>query len=101
MIRRNDEQHWLYAASGPESNGFLHTRLEMARNIVITSSFLWEFGENHRVLNGWFSLMATPRYAMPVSDTVSIPETNVTAIETVSNMSFKKYNIEFFILKLF
>jgi putative transposase len=49
MIRRNDEQYWLYTAVDPETNELLHTSLEPTRNNVIAQSFVRELTTQHNI----------------------------------------------------
>jgi putative transposase len=54
VIRLNNEQYWLYAAVGPETNELRHTTLEPTANKVITHAFFTEFCEKHDVENAVF-----------------------------------------------
>ncbi len=49
VIRLNDEQYWLYAAVGPETNEVLFTKLEQTTNNAIAHVFFAEFREKHDV----------------------------------------------------
>ncbi len=54
VIRRNDEQYWLYAAVEPATNEVLHTTLEPTRTNVLAHAFFDEFRENHAGDNAVF-----------------------------------------------
>ena len=54
VIRLNDEQHWLYAAVGPETNDLRHTTLEPTTTTVIAQPFLAETDENPDVSEAVF-----------------------------------------------
>ena len=49
VIQLNDEQYWLYAAVGPETNDLLHTTLEPTRNNALANQFFAELREKHDV----------------------------------------------------
>ena len=49
VIRRNDEQYWLYAAVDPDTNELLHTKLKPTRTNVLAHSFFRELREKHDV----------------------------------------------------
>ncbi|WP_455447923.1 IS6 family transposase [Natrinema thermotolerans] len=54
VIRLNDEQYWLYAAIGPETNELLHTKLEPTTTTVLAHSFLTELSKKHNVSDAVF-----------------------------------------------
>ena len=49
VIQLNDEQYWLYAAVGPETNDLLHTTLEPTRNNALANQFFAELREKQDV----------------------------------------------------
>jgi len=49
VIQLDDKQYWLYAAVNPDSNDFLHTKLEPTRTNVIADQFFAEVREKHDV----------------------------------------------------
>ncbi len=54
VIRRNDEQYWLYAAVDPETNELLHTRLAPTTTKGLAYSFLRELSEEHGISDAVF-----------------------------------------------
>jgi transposase-like protein len=54
VIQLNDEQYWLYAAVDPQTNEFLHTKLEPTTTTVLAHSFLTELSEKHDVSDAVF-----------------------------------------------
>jgi putative transposase len=57
VIRLNDEQYWLYATVDPETNEFLHKKLEPTRTNVLSHAFFAD-GRNTRLMTQCFSAMA-------------------------------------------
>ncbi|AUX10452.1 ISH14-type transposase [Halalkaliarchaeum desulfuricum] len=49
VIGLNDEQCWLYAAVGPQTNKLLYTQLEPTTNSVLVQQFLAQHREKHDV----------------------------------------------------
>jgi transposase-like protein len=49
VIRLNNDQYWLFAAVGPETNELLHTELEPTTINVLAHKFLAELREKHDV----------------------------------------------------
>ena len=49
VVRIDDEQYWLYAAVGPDSNEVLHTKLETTRTNAFAEIFLGEHREIHAI----------------------------------------------------
>jgi len=49
VIQLNDEQYWLYAAVGPQTNKLLHTKLRPTTTKVLAHSFFTELDEKHDV----------------------------------------------------
>ena len=61
VVRIDDEQYWLYAAVGPDSNEVLHTKLETTRTNAFAEIFLGELREKHAIDNAVFLVdNATP-----------------------------------------
>ena len=88
VIRLDDEQYWLYAAVDPDSNDLLHTKLEPTRTNVIADQFFAELRKNTMWMMRSFSLMARFHFIEPVTNMISISDTNDMEIGTALNVSF-------------
>jgi putative transposase len=60
VIHLNDEQFWLYAAVDPATNHLLHVKLTPTRTMALTSMFLSELREKHRVDDAEFLVDSAP-----------------------------------------
>jgi putative transposase len=54
VIRINDQQFWLYAASDPDTNDLLHLRLFSTTTTPLTEIFLRELRQKHKVESAVF-----------------------------------------------
>ena len=54
MIRRNNEQYWLYAAVDPKANELRYTTLELTTDSVVAHAFFTEIHEKHDVEDAVF-----------------------------------------------
>jgi transposase-like protein len=55
VIQLNDEQYWLYAAFDPETNEWLHIKLEPTTTTILAQSFLTNSPRNTMSLTPCFS----------------------------------------------
>ena len=87
VIQLDDEQYWLYAAVGVDSNYMPHTRLESTRNTSLPISLSRNSAKNTTWMTRSLSSMARLHYSESVTNTTSISDTNDTEIGIVSNIT--------------
>ncbi len=60
VIQLNDQRYWLYAAVDPDSNEFLHVKLETSQNRGLSAIFFRELRQRHDVDEALFLVDGAP-----------------------------------------